>query len=346
MKRIVLRFQKSASTGLTLVELLVVIAIIGVLVALLLPAAQAAREAARRISCTNNLKQHGLAMNSYVSVHRYFPNAGWSGTNYPNDYSPSAKLLAHSEQEILRNLIDFDLQMGHPGREDLPVELRAAAATPVPMFLCPSDPETPVHETRLASGTMIPVAGTNYAMNQGSGLDGAFHPGFGEADGLCWVGAEVRIRDLRDGTSHTVAFAESLRGPCDTPATDAAIDTQVYRGKGRADTVIAEDADTGGLAAVLPRISSWDGARLSYWLRGSSPTGPVMNGRFTPNNPVPDLVNRSAKITAARSRHPGGVNLGFADGSVRFIEQDVSRSTWHAMWTRAGGEVISDDDGF
>ncbi|HBO44944.1 MAG TPA: prepilin-type cleavage/methylation domain-containing protein, partial [Planctomycetaceae bacterium] len=161
--------------GFTLVELLVVIAIIGVLVAMLLPAVQAAREAARRMSCSNHLKQMGLAMQNYVSANGWLPNAGWTGASYPNDYSPLAKLLPYCEQALLQNLIDFSIDMGHVGKTPLPVALRPAAATPVAMFLCPSDGETPVHDLTVA-GETVPYAGSNYAINGGSGLDGVFHP--------------------------------------------------------------------------------------------------------------------------------------------------------------------------
>jgi len=326
----------------TLVELLVVIAIIGILIALLLPAVQAAREAARRMSCSNNLKQLGLATHNYADAFREaLPNAGWSGSVYPVDYSPLAKLLPYCEQANLQDLIDFTIDMGHVGRDDLPVELRPAAATVVPMFLCPSDPENPLHDSTLPSGTVIPVAGSNYAMNHGSGLDGMFNPGFGATDGLCWVGATVRLADIRDGTTNTLCFTESLRGPCDSPDIEPTPDLQVYRGRARANATLADAADAGGLDAVLPSVTAWDGTRLSYWLRACSPAGPVMNGRFTPNSPVPDLVGGSAKITAARSRHPGGVNACFCDGSVRFISETIERTTWHALWTRMGGEVTS-----
>ncbi len=331
--------QRSA---FTLVELLVVIAIIGILIALLLPAVQAAREAARRMSCANNLKQIGLAMHNYASTFREaLPNAGWSAPPYPNDYSPLAKLLPYCEQANLQDLIDFSILMGHPGKSDLPAALQPAAGTVVPMFLCPSDGEQPLHDVTLPSGAVIPVVGTNYAMNQGSGLDGAFHPGFGESDGLCWVDGNTRLASILDGITNTLAFTESLRGPGDSPAVTPTPDVQVYRGQTSAYATIGDTADAGGLDAVLPSITGWDGNRLTYWLRGCTPSGPVMNGRLTPNHEAPDFVYRSAKITAARSRHPGGVNACMCDGSVDFISETIERATWHALWTRAGGEVVS-----
>lgn len=326
-------------SAFTLVELLVVIAIIGILTALLLPAVQAAREAARRMSCTNNLKQLGIAMHNYADTFQEaLPNTGWTGIGYPNDYSPLAKLLPYAEQANLQDLIDFSINMGHPGTTDLPLALQPAAGTVVPMFLCPSDGEPPLHNTTLPSGAVIPVAGANYAMNHESGTaGGAYHPGFGEGDGLCWVNAQVKLASIVDGTTNTLAFTESLRGPCNSPELTPTPDVQVYRA--RASASLAPTAETGGLAAVLPSVTGWDGTRLSYWLRGSSPTGPVMNGRFTPNVPFPDLINRSSKVTAARSRHPGGVNACMCDGSVSFVSETIARDTWHALWTRAGGEV-------
>jgi len=327
----------------TLVELLVVIAIIGILIALLLPAVQAAREAARRMSCANNLKQIGLAMHNYMDTYReVLPNAGWTAPPYPNDYSPLAKLLPFAEQANLQDLIDFSIIMGHPGRDDLPAALQPAAGTAVPMFLCPSDGEEPLHEITLPSGAILPVAGTNYAMNHESGTaSGAYHPGFGEGDGLCWVNATVRLAWITDGTTNTLAFTESLRGPGDSPALTPTPDVQVYRGQTADVDAAATTADTGGLDAVLPSITGWDGNRLTYWLRGCTPAGPVMNGRLTPNHEAPDFVYRSSKVTAARSRHPGGVNACMCDGSVDFISETIERTTWHALWTRAGGEVAS-----
>lgn len=330
-------------SAFTLVELLAVIAIIGILVALLLPAVQAAREAARRISCANNLRQIGLAMHNYANTYGgYLPNAGWTGIGYPNDYSPLAKLLPFAEQANLQNLIDFSINMGHPDTTDLPLALQPAAGTAVPMFLCPSDGEQPLHDITLPSGAVIPVAGTNYAMNHESGMaGGAYHPGFGEGDGLCWVNAKVKFASIIDGTTNTLAFTESLRGPGDSLPLTPIPDVQVYRGQTANVDAAANAADAGGLDAVLPSITGWDGNRLTYWLRGCTPSGPVMNGRLTPNHEAPDFVFKSSKVTAARSRHPGGVNACMCDGSVDFISETIERDTWHALWTRAGGEVVS-----
>ncbi|QDV59421.1 DUF1559 domain-containing protein [Rosistilla oblonga] len=336
--------KQRKTAGFTLVELLVVIAIIGILVGLLLPAVQAAREAARRMQCGNNMKQLGLALHNYASTYNEaFPNNGWSYTGgYPADFSPFAKLLAYVEQENLQNLIDFDIYMGHPAIADLPLELRAAAATRVPTFECPSDVGADLHSMTLPSGTVIDVAGTSYAMNQGSGMDGAFHPGNGTpSNGLCWIGSKIKFRDVIDGTSNTIAFAETTIGVGTDIASPTPIqDVRQYRANtSTVDVATVNLANSSGLSGVQGSITSWRGDRNHYWLRGSVPSGPVMNGSLTPNSEVPDMVVGSSKMTAARSYHPGVAVVCLVDGSVRNVSDTIDLNAWHASWTRGGGEV-------
>ncbi len=326
--------------GFTLIEVLVVIAIMGIVIAMLLPAVQSAREAARRAQCANNLRQIGLAMQSHVNALGILPN---SGNAMKDDFSPLARLLPYCEEENLRKLIDYHTDMGHVAKVDLPVALRAAAATVVGMFVCPSDVEPPVHDLTLISES-VTYAASNYAMNGGSGTDGKTAI-MSETDGVCWCGALLRLDQIRDGTSRTLAFTESLIGRCDSPPLTPAPDIRVYRMQlaSPAGLVSAADAaDAGGLDAVLPLVSRWDGTRLVYWLRGYPPGGPVIIGRFPPNSPIPDLIGGSGRLGAARSRHPAGVNSCFCDGSVRLIRDSIDLAVWHAIWTRSRGETATD----
>ena len=328
------------SSGFTLVELLVVITIIGVLIALLLPAVQAAREAARRMQCCNNLKQLGLAMHNYLCTYDMLPNCGNGALD---DYSPLARLLPYCEQENLQDLIDFRISTGN-AELDLPTALCPVARLVVPLFLCTSDSEKPVHDLQGVSGTFS-YAGSNYAINSGSGT-GARMSISCPTDGISYRGATLRPRDITDGMANTLAFTETVRGPGDSLPSRPRPDAQVYRGQfGNLDAlavVISAPND-----AILPTFVPantirWNGTRATSWLRTCSPGGPVLNGRFTPNSPIPDVFWESdVQFCAARSRHPGGVNACCCDGSVRFVADSIEPNTWHALWTRAGGEIIS-----
>ena len=158
-------------------------------------------------------------MHNYVCVYDMFPNCG---NNAQDDYSPLARLLPYCEQENLENLIDFRIKMGIDGT-DLPVVLRPAAKTVVPLFLCPSDSEKAAHDVQGVSEAIV-YAGSNYAINGGSGG--------GSSDGICHRGGTQRRRDVTDGMTNTLAFTETLRGPCgDPPPLRPTPDSQIYRGQ-------------------------------------------------------------------------------------------------------------------
>ncbi|TWT78812.1 hypothetical protein CA13_02090 [Planctomycetes bacterium CA13] len=337
------RSNKACRRAFTLVELLVVIAIIGVLVGLLLPAVQSAREAARSMQCGNNLKQIGLAIHNYASAYNEsFPNNGYSWPGgYPSDYSPHAKILPFLEQAQLQDLIDFDIYMGHPAFADLPVGLHDAAQTRVATFECPSDVGAELHSLTMPSGASIQVAGTSYAMNQGSGLDGVFHPGRGPSDGLCWIGATVKFRDILDGTSNTIIFAESTIGlGVNVNSVSPKMDVRGYRASASSvGAPVISAVSANDYLSVESFVTGWTGDRNHFWLRGSVPNGPVMNGFLTPNSHIPDLKYKSSKVTAARSYHTGAAKVLLADGSVRNVTDSIDREVWHASWTRMGREV-------
>jgi len=346
------------SKGFTLIELLVVIAIIAILIALLLPAVQQAREAARRSQCKNNLKQVILATHNYLSTwSEMLPNAGgtpkygktsngYTATApqiYPNDFSPLAKLMPYCEQTALINLVPFEAYMGHPGLIDLPPEFRTAASTVVSFLICPSDASAPSEVIQITASTSpLNYAGSNYAMNQGNGLDGVFHPGNGTpSNGLCWVGARIKLRDITDGTSNTLAFAESTRGPGSDLTVTSSTDADVRQYRLNTTSVSVTELNTIYSGGTISG-TSMEGKRMMCWLRGAIPQGPVMNGALTPNHKHPDLMYSSAKATAARSYHTGGVNAAMCDGSVRFIGDSVDRTVYQGAWTRHGNEVLGE----
>ncbi|MHC5543130.1 DUF1559 family PulG-like putative transporter, partial [Singulisphaera rosea] len=179
--------------GFTLIELLVVIAIIAVLIALLLPAVQSAREAARRMQCTNNLKQVGLALHNYEGIHQRFPSAR---TNSPHYWSALAQLLPQVEGAPLYNAINFDHSTAPNSRNKFDMANTTAISYIIATFLCPSDPRT----NRVAAA----MGPTNYFAISGSGTMAK-----GSGNGVMFDGSQVRFAEVTDGLSNTVAFGES-----------------------------------------------------------------------------------------------------------------------------------------
>ena len=319
--------------GFTLVELLVVIAIIGILIALLLPAVQAAREAARRAQCTNNVRQVGLALHMYHDINKQFPPGygymhGEPGSGGTKAWGPEwpwiMRLFPYLEQDAVVDAIDWTWNPGVSYAGVPPGNLQAIGAQ-VETLQCPSDPTV---STRFDSqGTCShlkppPKGRTSYAGNFGRGQM--------EADpriaGIFGFNHGARLGDISDGTSHTLLTSELIPG---------------------------------GTCSIRGAISYDE--------------GPVFMVDYTPNDPTPDLVRwcdagdgdsaarspcaRSSGtlgggvlgntlnmiLQTSRSMHPGGVNSGLCDGSVRFVGDDVSLDVWHWLGTPAGAEVFTLD---
>jgi len=357
--------MRRRSQGFTLVELLVVIAIIGVLVALLLPAVQAAREAARRTQCTNNLKQIGLALHNYHSTHNKFPPGrmhpyfgdfagSGMGQCWTGAISVHAHLLPYLEQAATFGGFDFSnsrVRVPPLGPPYCPQNL-AIVNIRFPSFTCPSearDPgSVPTNNYRYNYGvTFCPAvpwstssANQNpWSANCGSELDGT-------AGGL-FSDKVQGIRDVLDGTSNTAAFSERVLGDLD----DTIIGPGDFRRTVPQDPNQTTATILASCTSTVPTGShnSHMGTGAGAWTYGHYDKT-VYNHLFTPNSPITDCCtnvsyvdgNNEGAIATARSYHPGGVNVVMADGSVRFVSSSIALAVWRAVGTRAGGEAISD----
>ena len=342
--------------GFTLIELLVVIAIIAVLIGLLLPAVQQAREAARRAQCANNLKQLGIALHNYHDSMRTFPpNLCPGGTAY--NYSAGgwgvlAFLNPYLEQTNIYNLMDLSLptyvRVGSvttvAGGD--PNTIKAVSSI-VQTFLCPSDIGKPVD-----GGYGVTQMGpTNYCANQGSGIDtiGGLVAMNGSpigADGVFFADSRIRLEDITDGTSSTAAFSESLLGAgADSVTTlPTTVDPRrVYGYLGYTTGIILTDT-----ACATPAFYNLAQRRQFAWYAGEIRCASY-NHYYAPNSKSMDCVFNNADYgytamgwKGARSLHPGGVNMLMCDGAVRFTGNQVDRLVWQAVATRAGREIVGD----
>jgi prepilin-type N-terminal cleavage/methylation domain-containing protein len=319
--------------GFTLVELLVVIAIIGILVAMLLPAVQSAREAARRLQCSTRMREVALAMHQHHNTYKYFPHGTYNyidGTFYtPPPYGtddgkgntgPGPHRMDRRcwMQDVLpfleqRSLYDEFKKQMDTGGTALGFQKHDTVIT---VLMCPSDPTSPkLHTfwggsgtpTQGFSGNVIANAGSDY-FRRTQDVDS------GNLDGVFFAVSKVRIDDIRDGTTNTALLSELILSP----------DTDSHDIRGR--------------------------------YHNPAHGGVLFSTRLPPNNMVPDRLNWCANnpvprapciwietdmFVSVRSYHTGGVNLALADASVRFISDSIEPDLFKAMGSRAGGEIIS-----
>ena len=307
----------SSAHGFTLVELLVVIAIIGVLVALLLPAIQAAREAARRAQCSNNLKQIGLGLHNYHDSlggfpplqtfrQRVTPSSVYARGSLNDGFTWGAFLLPYIELSGPHAEIRWHTDWGS-GND--PVMLMA-----FPVYQCPSDGESAFgHSTRVRN---------NYNANTGLGpLENIFPPS--HTPGVFQQSKSMRMSDITDGTSHTAGISEiiKVRGGYDYRGTWSYCEGTHYQHDHTPNTRIPDE-----LRPSMCLVNGPDGTPASH------PYAPCI-GTYANHR-----TRRS--LMSARSRHPGGVQVLMMDGAVRFATNSIDLQTWQALGTAHGHEVV------
>lgn len=321
--------------GFTLIELLVVIAIIAILVALLLPAVQQAREAARRTQCKNNLKQIGLALHNYHDTHRAFPPgrirntySGIVSAWYTGNIAWLPRILPQMEQGNIFQTIDWNLGQGTSGTDGHGgvngANPTGARRQIIPAFRCPSDPGSGrvpwVTQAGVSVTGATPNAGyasTNYVAAVGDATRLNANP-----PGLFGQNTRRQMRDISDGTSNTLIVSETVIGFYRLSVNDSG--NRTLCNAGNKDTNSSRQAGYSWFYSYFPQAAFF-----------SSFVGP--NSKEYDCGVNSDRVNQ-----AARSVHTGGVQGLLADGSVRFFSENIDLQTWRNLGNIGDGQVVGE----
>lgn len=356
---------KAERPGFTLVELLVVIAIIGILIALLLPAVQAAREAARRTQCTNHLRQLAVAMLNYESSRGGLPPlaAAWTnadltklypaglgpppGAGWYDDHGWYIPVMPYVEEAQLKDAGNPNASLSHASN----VEVRKAK---IPIFACPTD--IGLQENEWGDNRWARVR-ANYVVNGGNTVYGQHRVGDIEFLGAPFIPRKVgRLSKIIDGTSNTLMMSEVLVLPTTAPWGGPYSDPQTALG---GQVFTGFHTPNSNLPDALCRQGEWwtQPAVESAFREQNLPTPPAQpvstgssgGGRRggAANSEIPDDATRDSnghkqQYISARSKHAGGVNVARCDGSIDFITDEIDPLVWNAMTSSAGEEVISE----
>jgi prepilin-type N-terminal cleavage/methylation domain-containing protein len=336
-RAIVIRGKKSNRRAFTLVELLVVIAIIGILVALLLPAVQMAREAARRMSCSNNAKQIGLAMHHFEDTFNNYPPSWEQPVDGADGWSVQARILPFIEQNNLASEIDFESSYGSARAVIEGHNVRLSSAR-IPTYQCPSDPKD---EMRFDSSGQPKHYPLNYAFNEGvwfvwdpsqddEGGDGAFYPN-----------RYMITADFIDGLSQTICASEvkgwnpyfrnaGQQNPADPlGGTVCGLGGDFKDRTGHTEWVDGRVHQTGYTATFTPNT------RVICEVNGKKYDVDWTNQQEGKSDTTPTY----AAVTS-RSFHTGGVQVVLMDGSTHFVVDEIDTHIWRGYATRNVGEAV------